>query len=794
MKLIYFLLVPILFQANIALGKLCINADLEMIYSQTALLSISQTNVSMNGLLLEQTVISSNVEKLDKLFFKKTSTIQFCAHENQVNLGKNRLALSYNLSVTATQENRFVSTLKFSNTNNVIASAMSHDLCPKHKMLIPNFPDRYCIGGLANKWSSPQVYGPLEIDFELSDFAPDYLDSLLLSIQDEMHVMELRVDLYYDSVTANHQRYLELLDQSKNLEDAIEGKTFDQITDADFAGLGEFRDYYYRLKKDVSTIRKDFDDSIKTTKEEMAKLQEAIEDIVDPLLYQDIVESASDIQFTDPLIDISTFELDELPAIKEGFPQYKQFADETISRLSNALSSKDRRLFLELTFAWSKQHQILASNVDHLNPTEWQAIIQSKIQVKTYLDKYLTSDFWFKDSPVDQETRQIFADITQSDSIQPSSLSAVKELGNSLKLLEGRGLTNSQKGLILTIKLIGQSFIEGRKSLASTHEKAKIWYFLINDIFLKMNLIINSTGQELTNTGKCVASSLALGDAGDVIEIVGGFSICDSSKLSTFERVLSLTGLAIGNSALYRAVGYKIPKTLFHSADKLIDLGKSLKVSSKYDIRQMVRLLGRNCHVIVQNHSIFRKFLNTISFPIFPIAYASKSTNCSLEDLARKARKLADFADEIGLDLKKILDRYGDAAINSISDDGVKAAAKKWGTLSEGKHQLFEHTVEYAKVQAKRMTGLESRAGLPSGSLIKAASNDPTEVATAIKNMQNVADDIVSTGSSKVEDLKVHYWKQSSTRPKEGIRVIEYDGKIQSVNPMNKKAWEKFNQ
>ena len=91
------------------------------------------------------------------------------------------------------------------------------------------------------------------------------------------------------------------------------------------------------------------------------------------------------------------------------------------------------------------------------------------------------------------------------------------------------------------------------------------------------------------------------------------------------------------------------------------------------------------------------------------------------------------------------------------------------------------------------MKGLESRAGLPDGSLTKAASSNPSEVATAIKNMQNLADDIVSNGVKKVEGPKVHYWKQSTTRPKEGIRVIEYEGKIQSVNPTSKKDWDKFN-
>ncbi|MCX6132086.1 MAG: hypothetical protein NTX25_23900, partial [Proteobacteria bacterium] len=94
--------------------------------------------------------------------------------------------------------------------------------------------------------------------------------------------------------------------------------------------------------------------------------------------------------------------------------------------------------------------------------------------------------------------------------------------------------------------------------------------------------------------------------------------------------------------------------------------------------------------------------------------------------------------------------------------------------------------------QPARIAGLESRAGLPNGSLTKAASNESADVATAINNMQAIVDDLITSGAKKVDGSKVHYWKESSVRPKEGIRVIEYEGKIQSVNPTSKRDWDNF--
>lgn len=134
--------------------------------------------------------------------------------------------------------------------------------------------------------------------------------------------------------------------------------------------------------------------------------------------------------------------------------------------------------------------------------------------------------------------------------------------------------------------------------------------------------------------------------------------------------------------------------------------------------------------------------------------------------------------------------RYGGAAIGSISDDGVKVAAKRWGKLPDGKHQLFEHTVLKDR---SRIAGLEQRAGLPSGTFTDVFGSDPTKIAKAVKAVDDYATKVIQTGAKKIEGTKTHYWAPHSTSPSKGTRVIEWNGKRQSIGPMKKSQWDNFN-
>jgi hypothetical protein len=94
--------------------------------------------------------------------------------------------------------------------------------------------------------------------------------------------------------------------------------------------------------------------------------------------------------------------------------------------------------------------------------------------------------------------------------------------------------------------------------------------------------------------------------------------------------------------------------------------------------------------------------------------------------------------------------------------------------------------------EGPRLAGIEQRAGVADGALSKALSHNPHEVADAIKQMDNIAGDVVKNGISKTEGLKTTFWKSGVSKEAEGIAVIKYEDKIQSIMPMKKKDFEKL--
>lgn len=163
----------------------------------------------------------------------------------------------------------------------------------------------------------------------------------------------------------------------------------------------------------------------------------------------------------------------------------------------------------------------------------------------------------------------------------------------------------------------------------------------------------------------------------------------------------------------------------------------------------------------------------------------------SLAKIVDKGVDLANSAKEIGLDVKKGIDRYGSAAIGSISDEAAKNALKGWGKSKEGFNQLFEHSVKHSKDLPDRLPSLERRSGLPSGSLSKVGSSDPKDVAHGLKNLDDLANNVIQNGSKKTDGARSQYWVAGKESSNKGIRVITYDGKKQSIGPMKKKDWEK---
>ena len=137
-------------------------------------------------------------------------------------------------------------------------------------------------------------------------------------------------------------------------------------------------------------------------------------------------------------------------------------------------------------------------------------------------------------------------------------------------------------------------------------------------------------------------------------------------------------------------------------------------------------------------------------------------------------------------------------AVGTIVLAGAGFAAGGWaaalgvGVVAGIGKAIEKQTALHVGKEGPRLAGIEQRAGVADGALSKALSHNPHEVADAIKQMDNIAGDVVKNGISKTEGLKTTFWKSGVSKEAEGIAVIKYEDKIQSIMPMKKKDFEKL--
>ena len=118
--------------------------------------------------------------------------------------------------------------------------------------------------------------------------------------------------------------------------------------------------------------------------------------------------------------------------------------------------------------------------------------------------------------------------------------------------------------------------------------------------------------------------------------------------------------------------------------------------------------------------------------------------------------------------------------------------ANTWGMGTKNTNQLLEHTL--GKFQdPKRLPGLERRAGLKPGSLSDVYSGDTHKVLKSIKNFNDLADNIRKNPTDSVVLEGGHkkvYWKQAADKPQDGIALMEFDGKKQTLMSRKRKDFE----
>jgi hypothetical protein len=67
------------------------------------------------------------------------------------------------------------------------------------------------------------------------------------------------------------------------------------------------------------------------------------------------------------------------------------------------------------------------------------------------------------------------------------------------------------------------------------------------------------------------------------------------------------------------------------------------------------------------------------------------------------------------------------------------------------------------------------------------------EVADALANLDKLAKDVLSKGATKqVAPSKSYTWLEGKENPNDGIAVLKFDGKIQSLQPMSKSSFDRL--
>ena len=119
---------------------------------------------------------------------------------------------------------------------------------------------------------------------------------------------------------------------------------------------------------------------------------------------------------------------------------------------------------------------------------------------------------------------------------------------------------------------------------------------------------------------------------------------------------------------------------------------------------------------------------------------------------------------------------------NSEAEVNEKRILEKWGTAADGTNQGKKHFYEYWKRQPKRISSLEDRLGVPKGTFENSAEG--------FKNFTEQAERVIKeakiNGNTIAEEdrkKKSYFIKGAGKNPREGVKVIMYDGKIQSMMP-----------
>lgn len=273
--------------------------------------------------------------------------------------------------------------------------------------------------------------------------------------------------------------------------------------------------------------------------EEAELLKSNLKESMD-ILADEFAAESQDIELTDLLAEFDDeLEWEPEPIKEDGFdPEdnyYQLKAQETIDILQTLLVHNNRIEFIKTALVWRAQQAELLPLMQHrasYAPREWDAYASSHLMIETFLYSHLTEDYWFKDSPIPEESRVLI------DGLSTHGGPVGFEIANEIKTWQT--LNDQQKAVVETILLLG----------AAVSSAAQSAYAGV----VELQGLINQAASAVRNGVKCITVATSSGDFGDLYEVASGKDICTGEELTIAGRAISGAGLFLGSGALWRGI------------------------------------------------------------------------------------------------------------------------------------------------------------------------------------------------------------------------------------------------
>lgn len=399
---------------------------------------------------------------------------------------------------------------------------------------------------------------------------------------------------------------------------------------------------------------------------------------------------------------------------------------------------------------------------------EFEQQLFSDISQPVFRGEYVTSNISFDtDDPSDVKALKTYYESNMRKYQQLGENDKYREADFSAKLIEIR---QNNKGVIDTVELnqfttISQAIINNNstsiltafKALYASNEFQTGFASSLANNFNPASFIYPI---EVDCDSDWCRAGQAIGDISSLL--IGGYEFLSGISLTAGSTSLTLTA-SIATGGL--ATPVVLPATAGATLAGIALAGHGLTVIENSFTRLYSKIESPDN---ISNTNKSQKLLNKIS--------------------KTKLKKIKKTGKKFAIDLKKSHSRYGDSVLELLANDSIISSLKKWGKLDNGKHQLFEHTL---KRLPPGLTSLEKRAGLKAGALSGATSNDTKTIANSIKSMDKLADSVINSSLSikTVSGFKEIFWAPGKAKLSEGIRVIRFKGKIQSVHPRKRMNW-----